>query len=154
MTTTTVRHHTGPTSLAHDARGGAHPTRFPTRSQQWGGRVAVRHGRLTLQLAGELDLATARGLEALLGDLERDRRPLLVDMRKVAFADSHGLAPLIESARWRRAQRLPALTLHRAGEPVTGVLAILGVTALHPSRPSRPSRLLPGRRGPDRRAAV
>lgn len=155
MTTTTVRHHTGPTTLAHDARGGVHAQRFAgARSLPWGERVAVRNGRLTLLLAGDLDLATARGLEDLLHDLERVPRPLRVDMRGVGFADSHGLAPLIDSARWRRAHGLPALSLHRPGEGVTGVLAILRVAALHPTRPSRPSSLLPGRRGPDRRGAV
>jgi anti-anti-sigma factor len=65
------------------------------------GLTVGRHDNL-LSVVGDLDLATAPRLGAVLTRLQLARRPLVVDLDSVGFADSHGLAPLVDAGeRWR-----------------------------------------------------
>jgi anti-sigma B factor antagonist len=53
-----------------------------------------------LELAGDLDIATAPRLEALVDQLLREgRRDLVVDLTDTTLLDSTGLAALIRAAR-------------------------------------------------------
>lgn len=57
-------------------------------------------GATTLRLAGELDMATARRLEAAVASaLEREESELTVDLTDVSFTDSTGLRSLLRARR-------------------------------------------------------
>jgi anti-anti-sigma factor len=54
----------------------------------------------TLHLAGELDMATARRLEAAVANaLDREEAELVVDLNEVRFMDSTGLRALLRARR-------------------------------------------------------
>lgn len=55
-------------------------------------------------LEGELDLATAEDLGAVLGTARSDGRPLVLDFSKVSFMDSSGLRALLAAVRSRAGQ--------------------------------------------------
>jgi anti-anti-sigma factor len=77
-------------------------------------------------IAGELDLAGASRLDLVLARLEKSPRPVMVDLRRVSFADTHGLAPLLDSVQRRRCDARPALILLGASSVVRRVLESLG----------------------------
>jgi anti-sigma B factor antagonist len=61
------------------------------------------HGRLRLQLTGELDLASAPVLEDQLERLRADRQPVRLDLSRLGFMDSTGIHLLITAfnqAKW------------------------------------------------------
>ena len=67
------------------------------------------NGTMLLELCGDLDLATAPTLAAVLGQIAREPPPLLViDLRGVTFLDSAGVLLLLEAYQWQKAadQRL------------------------------------------------
>lgn len=51
----------------------------------------------TLELAGELDLASAPALESCLEELCASAREVVIDLSRVSFADSTGLAVLMRT---------------------------------------------------------
>ena len=56
--------------------------------------------RTTLRLSGELDMATARRLEAAVASaLDRDETELTVDLSDISFMDSTGLRALLRARR-------------------------------------------------------
>jgi anti-sigma B factor antagonist len=55
-------------------------------------RESPERGGLRLTLLGELDLSSAPGLEARLGELQAENRPVVLDLSKLEFMDSTGLA--------------------------------------------------------------
>jgi anti-sigma B factor antagonist len=54
----------------------------------------------TLRLSGELDLSSARELEAAIGDVQASSRgPITLDLDALTFMDSSGLATLVRAQR-------------------------------------------------------
>ena len=90
--------------------------------------VQVRYDAIPLiSVAGELDVASAPLLSAVLEHVQRGASgPMEVDLREVSFADTHGLAPVLDAGMGIRA----------ASAPVRRVLAALGPLAA-PPRPQQ-----------------
>jgi anti-anti-sigma factor len=90
--------------------------------------------QLRLALSGDLDLATAERLTALLTWLEGTPRAVRLNLSGVSFVDSAGLAPLLDSAQRRRHAGLPPLILVDASRKVRRLLDVFsddpGVRAL------------------------
>ncbi|HEY1688818.1 MAG TPA: STAS domain-containing protein [Solirubrobacteraceae bacterium] len=58
----------------------------------------TENGNHTLALAGELDLASARGLEQIVAEIcATDAKRIVVELSKVTFIDSSGLRALLGS---------------------------------------------------------
>jgi anti-anti-sigma factor len=55
-------------------------------------RESIESGWLRLTLFGELELSCASGLEARLGELRAENRSVVLDLSKLEFMDSTGLA--------------------------------------------------------------
>ncbi|MCW2990988.1 MAG: antirepressor [Solirubrobacterales bacterium] len=83
----------------------------------------------TISLFGDLDIRSARELQATLSEAVGDRtRELLIDLRKVSFIDSTALGALVRAAEQLRNQGR-VLTLARIpGGPVDGLLEVSGLT--------------------------
>lgn len=101
-------------------------------SQQRGPRpVTVRpgHERDVVELAGELDLATAPGLQpALRGLLAQGRNRILIDLAEVTFMDGFTLGVLIAAQRdVRRAGGCLRVTDHPT---LLRLLAFTGISGL------------------------
>jgi anti-sigma B factor antagonist len=78
-------------------------------------RVSYGSSAAVVAVEGELDLATAPDLERSLGAVQRDGRPVVLDLRQVSFMDSSGLrAVLAADARARASSSRLALV---AGPP-------------------------------------
>jgi anti-sigma B factor antagonist len=92
---------------------------------------AVEDGTISIALAGELDLAGARQLEARLDEVERENPArFVIDLGSLAFIDSTGLRLLLQADA--RARERGCELLLRRGEPsvqrvfeVTGALDVL-----------------------------
>jgi len=98
------------------------PTASPDAPARNGGlRVAVERrdaDRVTVALAGDLDLGTGEQFAAQLAPIERERpATIVIDLREAAFIDSAGLAQLIGATRRARSE-------HRRVVLVTGSAAI------------------------------
>jgi anti-anti-sigma factor len=83
--------------------------------------------RVRLRARGELDLATARVLAAVLND--QQRRYVHLDMSEVRFCDSAGLAALVEAHR-DLLSRQGSLTLAGASPRIQRLLRIIGLDAV------------------------
>lgn len=87
----------------HDASPSASPE--PHDGAEFGCETEVVEGRATLRFRGELDLATSPVLER---DVEATFAPgiseMVVDLSRVGFMDSSGLASLIAARRSARAR--------------------------------------------------
>lgn len=90
--------------------------------------VRVRYDAIPLVfVAGELDVATAPLLSAVLEHVRRAAScPVEVDLRGVSFADSHDLAPVLDTGA----------AVREVSAPVRRVLAALAPLAT-PGRPRR-----------------
>lgn len=82
--------------------------------------------RAVIRLAGELDVATAPQLEAVIEDLLRTDPPelVVVDAVRLTFADVIGLGILLETAA--RLQPDGHLEIRGAGRQLTRVVSLLG----------------------------
>ena len=58
--------------------------------------VGATGGALLINVAGELDMATADRLVAAVSDLPTGQGPIVVDLRQVSFLDSSGMRALLE----------------------------------------------------------
>ncbi|MGN6216689.1 MAG: anti-sigma factor antagonist [Solirubrobacterales bacterium] len=83
--------------------------------------------RIRLALYGELDLANATTLEALLLEAFGSGREVVVDLGKLEFLDSTGISLLVTAMRRPDADRLSFLP-SESGE-VTRLLALTGLDA-------------------------
>ena len=79
--------------------------------------VHVRGGERTIQLMGELDLATAPQLRAVIGGVVLDASEVVIDLDGVEFMDSSGLACILECQE--ACQRGGATFLLIPGKPQT-----------------------------------
>jgi anti-anti-sigma factor len=90
-------------------------------------RVDRQGKRVTVLAVGELDIASARALEAELLDAI-DSRPLAVvlDLSDISFIDSTGLRALFSAAKWSARNAVP-LKMAGARGPVRGVIESSGL---------------------------
>ena len=92
-----------------------------------------RDGRAVVVIRGELDLATAPDLEAVVTELLDEGQDVVVDLRELAFMDSTGLRVLVAAhARVERADGGPTFVVVRPlpGAPIQRILAIAGVDSV------------------------
>ena len=86
-----------------------------------------RADRVTLVLAGELDLRSAHELRAKLDEIEREAPALLaIDLRELQFMDSSGLRELVQ-ANHRAAAGHRRVVLVTGTAPIDRILAISGI---------------------------
>jgi len=86
--------------------------------------LETRDAGVVIELAGELDLATAPVIEEAIADAEAARPPLLVlDLRGLTFMDSTGLRIVLaaDAAARREARRLVVV---RGPDPVHRVFLV------------------------------
>jgi RND superfamily putative drug exporter len=89
--------------------------------------VERRDSRMRVELAGQLDLSTARRLRARLEELETEKPELLVlDLRPLEFMDSAGLREVIEAVRRARAEEREVAVVKAHG-PIESILGITRV---------------------------
>jgi anti-anti-sigma factor len=89
--------------------------------------VERRDSGMRVELAGELDLATASHLRARLEELESEKPELLVlDLRPLAFMDSSGLREVIGAVRRARTEERKVAVVKSHG-PIESVLDVTRV---------------------------
>jgi anti-sigma B factor antagonist len=95
------------------------------------GRLSVtveRRGadRVTVTLAGDLDLGTGGKLAAQLAPIEEERpATIVIDLRETGFVDSSGLAQLIGATRRARAEQRRVVLVTGSAE-IDRLLAVSG----------------------------
>jgi anti-anti-sigma factor len=107
-------------------------------------------GTLTIELEGELDIASAPALEQLLGEVEHDRWPtVVVDLRHLSFIDSSGIRVLLAANR-RIGGLSGRMVVRDASRPVRRTLAAIGADSILDLTDviDQPTRDIPGRRPP------
>jgi len=82
---------------------------------------------LTLTPNGEIDVANCAEFDALLRMVESLGLPVVVDLGALRFADSEGLAPLVESTRRRHMTGGPPLRVAALGGAAGRIFGLLGV---------------------------
>jgi anti-sigma B factor antagonist len=95
-------------------------------------KLAVQdHGdHATIEVGGEIDLATCPRLQAVLADLvDRGFHQLIVDLEQVSFLDCAGIGVLVD-ARRRVQEHGGSLKLVRPRPCVRRVLALTGMTTM------------------------
>lgn len=88
------------------------------------GRVENEDERTLVLLAGELDMASADHLDALLEELQ-EIGPVLLDLRGLEFLDSTGAAALV--AAHRRAPDTHVVTVRSGSGAAHRTLAMMGL---------------------------
>ena len=90
-----------------------------------------RDGRAVVVVRGELDLATAPDLEAVVTELLDEGQDVVVDLRELAFMDSTGLRALVAAhARVEGTEQRLLLVRPRPGAAIERILAIAGVESV------------------------
>ncbi len=88
--------------------------------------VAHLDGDRLLVIQGELDIATAPELAAMLERLRTHRHPVVLDLEGVTFMDSTGLTTLIDA--WLESERNGwAFSVRAASPAVRRVVALAGI---------------------------
>jgi anti-sigma B factor antagonist len=88
--------------------------------------------RATIQVGGEIDLATGPQLLAVLVELvDRGLHQLVVDLAQVTFLDCAGISVLVDALR-RVQEHGGSLRLVRPTRRVARVLALTGMTTMFP----------------------
>jgi anti-anti-sigma factor len=91
--------------------------------------VAHLDGDRLLVVQGELDIATAPELVAILARLRAHRHPVVLDLEGVTFMDSTGLTTLMDA--WLEAERDGwAFSVRAASPAVRRVVELAGVERL------------------------
>jgi anti-anti-sigma factor len=88
--------------------------------------TTVYRGTRVVAIEGELDMSNAPELQAALRSAPRE--PLIVDLTRCAFLDSHGLRALLVGAR-DRPGRMPLVC--SPGNPVRRLLEIAATNRLY-----------------------
>ena len=93
--------------------------------------VRQRHdadGAVRMTLTGELDLSATPGLRVRLGEVQRAKRPIRLDLSELEFIDCSGIRAILEAmAEARRAGC--ALEVDRDVSPIVGRIVSLGSIA-------------------------
>ena len=91
-----------------------------------------------ITLAGEIDVATVVTVRESLADAARTTRgDVVLDLERVTFVDSTGIAALLV-ARQELLDEMRRLHLRRPSPRVTKVLAIMGLAAIFGLDPGAP----------------
>jgi anti-sigma B factor antagonist len=116
-------------------------------------KVQRSSGTAVVQVAGELDLASAPTLADMLRDLESPCDRVILDLSRLTFIDSTGLRLAI--AEHRRAE-LDGFDFVVAGatEPILRVLRVTGLDVALPMAPDVASALDGSDGAPDPRSAT
>jgi anti-sigma B factor antagonist len=96
--------------------------------------LSVRHygDHATIQVGGEIDLATGPQLQAVLVELvDRGCHQLIVDLERVSFLDCAGIRVLVDALR-RVQEHGGSLKLVRPRPLVWRVLTLTGMTTVFP----------------------
>ena len=91
--------------------------------------VADLRGDRLIIVHGELDIATAPRLAALLTRLRQRRHPVVLDLSEVAFMDSSGLTVLVEANERSRRDGW-SFRIRRASARVARVAKLAGAEEL------------------------
>jgi anti-anti-sigma factor len=90
-----------------------------------------RDGCAVVMIRGELDLATAPDLEAVVTERLDAGQDVVVDLRELAFMDSTGLRVLVAAhARVEGGSQSFRVVRPRPGAPIRKILAIAGVESV------------------------
>jgi anti-sigma B factor antagonist len=119
---------------AETPSGGAPPPRPAGTAAVMDLNLSVqRHGdRATIQVGGEVDLATCPQLQAVLGELvDGGFHHLIIDLEQVSFLDCSGIRVLVY-ARRRVQEHSGSVRLARPTPFVWRVLALTGMTTVFP----------------------
>lgn len=92
------------------------------------------HGYAVVVAAGEIDLCTSPGLREALADAVRRSDRVVIDLTRVRFLDSTGMAVMVEALGRDQHRRAGALVGPTG--LVTRALEITGLTALFPIYPT------------------
>jgi anti-anti-sigma factor len=89
--------------------------------------VALRtsESHVTVHISGELDIDTARSMNAAVGQIPPDATSVMLDMREVTFIDSSGVRALLET-HIEMTRRDVAVTV----QPSAAVARLLEITGL------------------------
>jgi stage II sporulation protein AA (anti-sigma F factor antagonist) len=90
---------------------------------------AREDGAVVVSVLGELDLATCARLHEVLDDLVAEQRPVVLDLRGVAFMDSTGLNLLIRATRESRRDGWSFAIRPELSDAVARLFALAGMDA-------------------------
>jgi anti-sigma B factor antagonist len=90
--------------------------------------VSVTNGMRIVTIVGEIDLAVAPAMQAVLTDGHTD---IIVDLSGVTFLDSSGIAAILRAYRHQTASG-HCLSMRGATGPVRRVLEITGIDSVLP----------------------
>jgi stage II sporulation protein AA (anti-sigma F factor antagonist) len=88
-----------------------------------------RDGRHVVVFRGELDMASAPDLWAMVEEVRRSGQPIVVDFAETTFMDSSGVNLLMRAHNTCGAG---SVTLRAASQPVTTTLVLAGIADLFP----------------------
>lgn len=103
---------------------------LPAAAAPTGLNVLIRRdgGTVTLELVGELDLATAEQVRAALAEIEsQSPRRLVIDLGRLSFIDSSGIHVIISQHIRAVRQGAPRLEIRRGPEAVQRAFQIVGL---------------------------
>ncbi len=93
--------------------------------------VLQRHdadGAMRMTLTGELDLSAAEGLKARLGEIQRSKRRVRLDLSELEFIDCAGIRAILDAMAEARRGGC-AFEVDRAVSPIVGRIVSLGAIA-------------------------
>lgn len=93
--------------------------------------VRQRHdadGAVRMTLTGELDLSATPGLRVQLGEMQRAKRPIRLDLSELEFIDCSGIRAILEAMADARREGC-ALEVDRDVSPIVGRIVSLGSIA-------------------------
>jgi anti-sigma B factor antagonist len=93
------------------------------------------NGTVVVELQGEVDLQHSPRLRKLLMEMMFDRRDVLVDMSRVAYIDSSGIASLVEAYQMSR-KNLSRFILVAVSQPAMRVLQLARLDRVFSIAPS------------------
>jgi anti-sigma B factor antagonist len=95
-------------------------------TQPFSYEIEPEQGATTLRLAGDLDMAASPTLREVLQGLQRGGSEMIVDLRRLTFLDSVGLAVLLEAHTAGR-EGLPSVSFIPGGRCVQKVFSVTGM---------------------------
>ena len=117
---------TGKARAAEEVIGAAHGDQQRTVPLELSHRISPT-GEAIVDLGGELDIASAEEAVSYVRDvIDRHRRPVVVDLKALAFCDARGLAALVRMAGYAE-QRGRAF---RLASPSLSLVKIMRITGL------------------------
>jgi anti-anti-sigma factor len=85
-------------------------------------------GAVRITLTGELDLSATPGLRVRLGEMQRAKRPIRLDLSELEFIDCSGIRAILEAMAEARREGY-ALEVDRDVSPMVGRIVSLGSIA-------------------------